>query len=59
MKATIYGVSLVDGNKFSYTLENVVCTQYILGTIIITYIKDGKTHTNAYNENNVKIIIEN
>ena len=59
MKATIYGFSEVSGNKFSYTLDFVLGVQYIVGTIVITYMKDGKVHTNSYNDNNVKIIIEN
>lgn len=59
MRAKVLGFSEVSGQKFSYYLDNVISVQYIVGTIVITYMKDGKVYTNEYNDNNVKIVIDN
>lgn len=59
MKATVYGCYNYKSSNFSYIVENVVYVGKILDTININYIKDGKPVMLSYNENEVRIIIEN
>ena len=54
MIAIVKGFDDYRKEDFTYTIENIVNVQYMLGQILLTYVKDEKVMSQTYTPDSLK-----